>query len=1054
MSFNFIFVSFIISCFFKKIETEDNNITNKNIKLAEPNLNIQNITNTENIRKLEEETREIIITTDTTVLEMDLLRYEEEMTAIKNAIEKAKETLNKIIRIKTTINTNSINILDYAEKFQYSSYINALKDKYKEGSIIDSDFLIFVIGKGNADTLKSFAKITKFKTIERGRIDEGRVIVGCIEYDYMKDFDNSETIDYTHRENLLTILFMHEFIHFLGFDYEILKKKGIVDMVSIKSRVKDNSWWPRAYVKNANVINFAKNYFDCSTITGLEFVRDIENEKEDLPNSHWEGRLFLGDIMTLDLYYSEQVISEFTLTLLDQLGWYQIKNYTGGLMKYGKGEGCKFLERDCIDIQKDQISFSNEFCEQSFGTCSFGRQSRSYCENGKAITDTYSLEYTRNSYTKGYGLEIAEYCPISVPMIEAKIYKNYYYIGSCSIGNDKYGTGLTFLDGYSYKYKDFNAFEEKIGKNSFCALSSILKRGDSDQKYQYLIRPTCYEMSCSEKSLTITIGSEFIVCPRNGGLVKVGGNHTNYVGYLYCPDYNLICTGTTLCNNIFDCIDQQSEYKKTAFNNDYYETINYNSEIVINKEGNIDEKTISDENYELSEDGKCPLDCSQCIDKKRCMLCGHSKGFYLGENELDPTSNISCSSDAPGYGYYKRNQTHYFKCVEGCKECPDRHSCSYCFPKFYLSDDQTECIERIPFCKTYDESSKFMDYSKNGGHEGYKTCQECDNVNNYYCKDMNKEKCEEILDIETYYSLEPNKNYPCMGDCKVKYPNCIRCNINTCIYCDKKFYFNDSHDCTERIPNCEIYDENSLVKNDNTNNGGEGYRKCEKCKEDHYCMREDKAVCQEIKNLTGYYDYGDTCKDECKNIYTSFCLACVKEKCTNCITRHKMDEIHCVEGIDHCVSYVKENIKYLNNDTYIECSKCDEGNQFYCVDNIRTTCKNVNISLYYKLEEGKTDTCYSLCDNIFDGCATCNQSECKSCKAHFEMDKGKCILEYKQEIPDDCRVVTHEINDDIEEIDFEELIKKYFADTYSYLNTVYLYVNKKYTISIFINLLI
>jgi len=1047
MSFNFIFVSFIILCFFEKIETEDNNITNKNIKLADPYLNIQNSTNTENIRKLEEEFRDLKINADTSILESNLKDYDQEVEAIKSAVEEAITTLKKIIKIKTSIKTNSIKILDYIDKFNSASQKTALKGQYTEESIIDTDVLIFIRTKGIADTMDSFAKIMKFKTD-----DEGRVLVGCIIYDYMKDYDNSKTIDYTHRKYLLTILFMHEFIHFLGFDYEILKRKGIVDMAGIDSRIKGNSKWNRAYVKNVNVVNFAKNYFKCDRITQLEFVRDFENEKEDLPNSHWEGRLFLGDIMTLDLYYPEQVISEFTLTLLDQLGWYQIKNYTGGLMKYGKGEGCEFLEKDCIDLKKNQISFSNEFCEKSFGTCSFGRQSRSYCENGKAIADTYSLEYTRNSYTKGYGLEIAEYCPISVPMIEAKEYKNYYYIGSCSIGDGKYGTALTFLsDEYSHKYEDFNAFEEVIGNNSFCALSSILKRGDNDQNYKNLIRPTCYEMSCSEKSLTITIGSEYIVCPRYGGLVKVGGKHTNYVGYLYCPDYNLICSGTILCNNIFDCIDKKSEYNKTAFNKDYYLEINYNSEIGINKEGDIDEKTISDENYELSENGKCPLDCSQCIYNKRCMLCGHSKGFYIGENELDLTSNINCSSDAPGEGFYKRNETHYFKCVDGCKDCQDRQSCSYCFPQFNLSNDKTKCIERIPHCKTYDKSSTFMDYSNNGGHEGYQTCLECDKENNYYCKDMNKEKCEEILDIETYYSLEPNKNNPCMGDCKVKYPNCIRCNINTCIYCDRKFYFNDSHDCTERIPNCEIYDENSLVKNDNTNNGGEGYRKCEKCKEDHYCMREDKAVCQEIKNLTGYYDYGNTCKDECKNIYTSFCLECVKEKCINCITRSKMDKIHCVEGIDHCVSYVKDSDKYLDNDTYIECSKCDEDKQFYCIDNIRTICKNVNISLYYKLEEGKTDTCYRSCDNKFDGCATCKPSECDSCKDHFEMIKGECILKYEQKIPDDCRVVIHEINDDIEEIDFEELIKKYFADTYSYLNTVYLYVNKKYTISIFIN---
>ena len=36
-----------------------------------------------------------------------------------------------------------------------------------------------------------------------------------------------------------------------------------------------------------------------------------------------------------------------------------------------------------------------------------------------------------------------------------------------------------------------------------------------------------------------------------------------------CPDYNLICTGTVLCNDLFDCIEKKSEPKSNTFNYDY-----------------------------------------------------------------------------------------------------------------------------------------------------------------------------------------------------------------------------------------------------------------------------------------------------------------------------------------------------------------------------------------------------------------------------------------------------------------------------------------------------
>ena len=61
-------------------------------------------------------------------------------------------------------------------------------------------------------------------------------------------------------------------------------------------------------------------------------------------------------------------------------------------------------------------------------------------------------------------------------------------------------------------------------------------------------------MHCSDRSLTIQINNDFIVCPRAGGKI----NAFNYNGYLSCPDYNLICSGSVLCNDMFDCVEKKS----------------------------------------------------------------------------------------------------------------------------------------------------------------------------------------------------------------------------------------------------------------------------------------------------------------------------------------------------------------------------------------------------------------------------------------------------------------------------------------------------------------
>ena len=44
-------------------------------------------------------------------------------------------------------------------------------------------------------------------------------------------------------------------------------------------------------------------------------------------------------------------------------------------------------------------------------------------------------------------------------------------------------------------------------------------------------------MLCSDRSFTIKINEQYIVFPREGGYINVGGNYTDN---MICPDYNLI----------------------------------------------------------------------------------------------------------------------------------------------------------------------------------------------------------------------------------------------------------------------------------------------------------------------------------------------------------------------------------------------------------------------------------------------------------------------------------------------------------------------------------
>ena len=181
--------------------------------------------------------------------------------------------------------------------------------------------------------------------------------------------------------------------------------------------------------------------------------------------------------------------------------------------------------------------------------------------------------------------------------------KDIYYVGHCSEkGSGKYGQSIPYKkekDEYNYyKSKDImSETGEVLSDHSFCVLSSLKPK--NIQFSSNVFRAVCYQMFCSKKSLTIFILNNYIVCPRTGGKIEVEG----FDGYLVCPDYNLICSGTVLCKDMFDCVDKRSQIKEDIY--DYEIKTSQDIEDI------EDDKIIKD-TYELSEDGKCPKFCGQC----------------------------------------------------------------------------------------------------------------------------------------------------------------------------------------------------------------------------------------------------------------------------------------------------------------------------------------------------------------------------------------------------------------------------------------------------------
>jgi leishmanolysin-like peptidase len=280
----------------------------------------------------------------------------------------------------------------------------------------------------------------------------------------------------------------------------------------------------KKFVISPKVVEYAKKYFNCSTVSGVEL--EDSGGYDDYINSHWEARILLGEYMNSEVHTPEQAISVFTLALLEDSGWYKANYYTGGLMRFGKHQGCAFINEDCEVNDHSKNKFKNDLfvisnLQDIFKTtCTSGRQSRSYIISNSKLS--------RGNVQAGK--EIADDCFVSDLNIDEE--QSSYYVGSCNKGNGEYGKMIY----YNNQYHENNGnipenFGEKISNNSFCVLSSAvplsLKNEDINKfnAYDGINHPMCYPMFCSSKSLTMQIYNQYIVCPREGGIIEIKGNY-------------------------------------------------------------------------------------------------------------------------------------------------------------------------------------------------------------------------------------------------------------------------------------------------------------------------------------------------------------------------------------------------------------------------------------------------------------------------------------------------------------------------------------------------
>ena len=431
---------------------------------------------------------------------------------VKEALEEVISAFSKMLQI-----THPVNVLikfDETQFRQCASYLR-FNPEYKIGiTNIDISIIPFIANSTILpENALAAAKSCFHETIYY------RPVVGIVLINSQVDFFQINS-----KSHLKRLLF-HELTHIFTFS-----QAYFFNLYSFAKhlKVKTINGLQRIFFAGPRVLEAAKKHFACDSIDGIQL------EHQGGPGtvlSHWESKIMLGDYMN-GYDFADMVISEITLALFEDSGWYEVKYYTGGLFRFGKGQGCAFLNDNCIINEESE--FPKEFCTRSGETkCMTSNLGRGKCYLTHYIEDLPE-EYRYFSNKKKGGYPPAEFCPVYYNNIEEG---NYQLANSCNNG--------ILIDNYEQR-------GEVMGENSMC-FESTLSSGITPAT----TNGVCYEVECDNenKQYSIIIGDKKVICGENA-LTE----HTveKYVGTIICNDYDRVCTGTVFCNDMFECIQKES----------------------------------------------------------------------------------------------------------------------------------------------------------------------------------------------------------------------------------------------------------------------------------------------------------------------------------------------------------------------------------------------------------------------------------------------------------------------------------------------------------------
>ena len=146
----------------------------------------------------------------------------------------------------------------------------------------------------------------------------------------------------------------------------------------------------RYLITTPKVLETAQNHFNCDTLVGVEL------ENYNGIGSHWEKRNLNNEYMTATSS-DTAVISDFTLSLFEDMGWYQVNRDAAEPLLWGYNKGCEFINSECSDSNPGWDGHGY-FCDSiSTESCTFDRKAKGRCDvrdYGVSLESYYQVHFT------------------------------------------------------------------------------------------------------------------------------------------------------------------------------------------------------------------------------------------------------------------------------------------------------------------------------------------------------------------------------------------------------------------------------------------------------------------------------------------------------------------------------------------------------------------------------------------------------------------------------------------------------------------------------------